>query len=147
MDIHDDLTPEQRFAAEDAETLVPRALLLGKTPDEVVADLVRLDWSPPAARAFVERVQKEMREFNESPESRQRLIDRAFKQFAGGSLAALATGSLTISMLVLAMSGVWIFVLVPLVMFGGTLTIAGRGWSRWRLYRGWEKHLSKRKEY
>ena len=34
----DELTPEQKFAAEDAETMVPRALRCGRHPDDIVAD-------------------------------------------------------------------------------------------------------------
>ena len=142
----DELTPEQRFAAEDAETLVPRALLLGRRPDDVVADLVKLDWSPVAARAFVERVLRQIREFNASPESRQRLIDAAFKQFVGGLLASLATGALTLALLFIGLIGGWLLVIVPLLLFGAALTAAGRGWARWRLYRGWERHLQGREK-
>jgi hypothetical protein len=140
----DELTPEQRFAADDAETLVPRALLLGRTPDEVVADLVKLDWSPAAARAFVKRVLNDMRQFNESPESRQRLIDSSFKQFVAGSIAALAAGVLTALALGLAVVGGWPLAVVAVVFLGGSLTVAARGWARWRLYRGWARHLETR---
>jgi hypothetical protein len=140
----DELTPEQRFAADDAETLVPRALLLGRTPDEVVADLVKLDWAPAAARAFVERVRNDMRQFNESPASRQQLIDSSFKQFVGGLIAALASGCLTVFTLALAMVGGWPLALVAILLLGGSLTVAARGWARWRLYRGWARHLEER---
>jgi hypothetical protein len=40
----------------DAETMVPRELMRGQTPEDIVAELVRLDWSPQAARALVTRV-------------------------------------------------------------------------------------------
>jgi hypothetical protein len=39
----DELTPEQKFAAEDAETMVPRALMQGRSPEEIAAELARLD--------------------------------------------------------------------------------------------------------
>ena len=42
----DELTPEQRFAAETGEAMVPRALIQGRRRDDIIADLVRLDWSP-----------------------------------------------------------------------------------------------------
>jgi hypothetical protein len=144
--MHDDLTPEQKFAAEDAETLVPRALLLGKTPDEIVADLMQLDWSPAAARALVTRVQNDMRQFNESPEARQKLIDAAFKQFIGGLLASIAAGIFVASTLFIAMVGGWCVVIPALFLLGSGITVAGRGWTRWRLYRGWQRHLAEREQ-
>ena len=145
----DDLTPEQRFAAEDAETLVPRALLLGKTPDEIVEDLIKLDYALPAARALVERIQREMREFNESPESRRRLIDAAHRQFLGGLIGAVIASGLTTALLgLMATSGGLgcFLVLASLFLMGGGFTMAGRGWARWRLYRGWERQIAEREK-
>jgi uncharacterized membrane protein len=140
----DELTPEQRFAAEDAETMVPRALLLGKSPDDVVADLVKLDYSVAAARTLVERVMREMQEFNESPESRKRLIDGAFKQFIGGLIATVIVAAITIPAMIFATAIAWAFALVPVILFGATITMTGRGWARWRLYRGWEQRYLER---
>ena len=132
----DELTPEQRFAVEDAETLVPRALLAGKEPQDIVDDLIKLDWSPAAARALVRRVIEDMRQFRASTESRQRLIDNAFKQFIGGSLFALVgVGIALLGGLIM-----WLLVLGLLVFFGGLVT-GGRGWSRWRLYSKWAQNL------
>lgn len=142
--MNDELTPEERFAAEDAETLVPRALLLGRTPEEIVADLVQLDYSAPAARALVERVRNEMREFNASPQSRQRLIDAAFRQFAGGLIVAVLGGVVSAALLAIAVVGGWLCIVGALLILGGGITIAGRGWARWRLYRGWAKSLEAR---
>jgi hypothetical protein len=86
----DELTPAQRSMAEDAETMVPRALLVGRSPDDIVADLIRLDWSPAAARALVERVANDLRRFHESPESRLQLLAEAKRQWLGGILLMLA---------------------------------------------------------
>jgi hypothetical protein len=144
--MNDELTPEQKFAAEDVETLVPRALLLGKKPEEVVADLVQLDWSAAAARALVARVTDQMRQFNESPESRRRLIDAAFKQFVGGLIAGLAAAILTAFVLIVAMGGGGVFVIGALLLLGGSMTAAGRGWSRWRMYRRWALHLDEKEK-
>jgi hypothetical protein len=140
----DELTPEQRFAAEDAETLVPRALLLGKRPEEIVADLVKLDWSAPAARAFVERVMENMRQFRESPESRQRLIDEAFKQFVAGLVLAvvgLATMGLGFTIWMIGATGRIVLFAVPFGAFAIGLGLMGRGWARWRLYKRWAHNL------
>ena len=133
----DELTPEQRFAVEDAETLVPRALLAGKEPQDIVADLIKLDWSPAAARALVNRVIEDMRQFRTSTESRQRLIDNAFKQFIGGSLFALVG----VGIALLGGLMIWLLVLGFLVFSGGLVT-GGRGWSRWRLYKSWSQSLA-----
>jgi hypothetical protein len=139
----DELTPEQQFAAEDAETLVPRALLLGKKPDDVVADLVKLDWSPPAAKAFVERVIEDMRQFRASPEGRQRLIANAFKQFIGGSLFVLIGVGIGAVSFLLLLGGLVLIVMlgVALLVFGGGLVTGGRGWSRWWLYKSWSVNI------
>ena len=139
----DELTPEQRFAAEDAETLVPRALLLGKTPEEIVADLVKLDWTPAAATAFVERVLVDMRQFRESPESRQRLIRNAFKQFIGGILFMLIGIGIGAVPVLALLRGFYFLAMLGLAtaVFGGGLVTGGRGWSRWRLYKSWARRL------
>jgi hypothetical protein len=125
----DELTPEQKLAAEDAEALVPRALLAGKKPDEVVTDLVKLDWSPDAAKAFVDRVIADMCQFRESPESRQLLIHNAFKQFIGGSLFALVgVGIAAISFLAMLGGMVMIFLLgLAFAVFSGGLVSVEAG--------------------
>ncbi|MSQ96987.1 MAG: hypothetical protein EXR98_20870 [Gemmataceae bacterium] len=115
----DELTPEQRFAAEDAETLVPRALLLGRKPEDVVADLVKLDWSRAAAESLVARVIEEMRQFRVSTESRKRLIDGDFKQFIGGMLFF----PVGVGIALLGGLNIWLLV-------AGGLVSAGRGWAQ-----------------
>jgi hypothetical protein len=141
----DELTPEQRFAAEDAETLVPRALLVGKEPEDIVADLVKLDWSPDAAKAFVDRVIEDMRQFRASPESRQQLIHNAFKQFVAGSLFALVGVGIGAISFLLLLGGLVLIVMlgVALFVFGAGLVSGGRGWSRWRLYKSWSQSLER----
>ncbi|HEX4611248.1 MAG TPA: hypothetical protein VH092_23855 [Urbifossiella sp.] len=128
----DELTPEQQFAAEDPGTMGPRALMQGRHPDEIVAEMVRLDWSPQAARAFVARVEDDLCRFDDSPESRARLVREAQSQVAAGLLFALVGVVLT----VLAMRSGWLACFVTMFgLFGVGLTVAGRGWTRWRLYR------------
>jgi len=131
----DELTPEQKFAAEDAETKVPRELLQGRSQEEIVADLIKLDWSPAAANAFVARVVDDLRRFQASPESRQRLVAEAWWQFVGGAILALLSVGLTASTFLFALAGSGFFVVAFGLFFGG-LILAGRGWARWRLYRG-----------
>jgi hypothetical protein len=72
--MNEELTPEQKFAQDDPETLVPRELARGRTRDEIVADLVRLDWSEGAARATVDRIADEFERYTASPESRAQLV-------------------------------------------------------------------------
>jgi hypothetical protein len=144
----DELTPEQRFAAEDAETLVPRALLWGKKPEDVVADLVKLDWSRAAAESLVARVIKEMRQFRASAESRKRLIDRAYQQFILGLILASGGAGILGVAFGTSAAGLWLycFYLVPFGIFIVGIALAGRGWARWRLYRGWAQHLERANE-
>jgi hypothetical protein len=133
--MHDELTPEQKFAAEDAETMVPRALTQGRSPEDIVAELVRFDWSPEAARALVSRVADDLERFHESPESRERLVREARAQFTTGLAMALTGVAVTVFTLLAALAGAMPFFVVAfgLVLVG--LVVAGRGLARWRLYR------------
>jgi hypothetical protein len=130
----DELTPEQKFAGEDAETMVPRALMLGRSPEEVVADLVALDWSPEAARALVARAAEDLKRFQESPESRRQLLGEARNQMVGGCLLGLIGAGLTASTFLFALAGAPFFIVAFGLLLGG-LVLAGRGWGRWRFYR------------
>jgi hypothetical protein len=131
----DELTPEQKFAAEDAETMVPRALLRGDSPEEIVATLVRLDWSLPAARALVARVTDDLRRFHGSPEGRKQLRAEARRQFLGGLILALLGAGVTAFTFVAALAGALQFMVVAFGLFFGGLILGCRGWARWRLYR------------
>ncbi|MBI2804282.1 MAG: hypothetical protein HYX68_04775 [Planctomycetes bacterium] len=136
----DDLTPEQKFAVEDAETLVPRALLLGKPEDEIVADLIKLDYSPAAAHALVQRVATEMKHFRESHENRRRLIDQARWQFLVGLVLAvggLVMMGLGFAVWMIGASGRIVLFAVPFGFFVWGLGLTSRGWMRWRMYRRW----------
>jgi hypothetical protein len=133
--VDDELTPEQRSMAEDAETMVPRALLLGRRPDDIVADLVRLDWSPEAARALVARVANDLRRFHESPESRLQLLAEAKRQWLGGILLLSAAVVIAAITLLSSLAGVFTLFVVPFGLALGGLVLAGRGCGRWRYYR------------
>jgi len=133
--IDDELTPEQKFDAESAETKVPRELLEGRKAEEIIADLVRLDWQPEPARALVERVANDLRRYYQSPESRRQLVREARREFITGvimALLALVIGLLTFTA---ASAGVISFWLLSVgVLFTGLIFLR-RGWARWRLYR------------
>jgi hypothetical protein len=130
----DELTPEQRFAAEDAEAMVPRALLQGRSPEDIVAELLRLDWSPAAAQSLVARAAADVRLLRESPEWRRRLLEHARRQFATGALLALLGAGITAFTLLAALTGAVPYYVVAAGLFFGGLMLLSRGWTRWRFY-------------
>jgi hypothetical protein len=132
----DELTPEQKFAAEDPEAMVPRALMQGRDPEEIAAELVRLDWSPQAARALVARVADDLGRFHESPASRERLVKEARTQLVAGLLLGLLAAGVTAFTLLAALAGALPFIVVAFGLFFAGLILASRGWARWQLYRG-----------
>jgi hypothetical protein len=133
--LDEELTPEQKFAAEDAETMVPRALMQGRNPDDIVRDLMRFDWTPAAARAMVSRVMDDLQRFHASPEVKADLVREARQQFFLG--AFLIVVSLCISGLTLLapLAGGVDFVILAVGVLLVGLVIGGRGLARWRLYR------------
>jgi hypothetical protein len=128
-----ELTPEQRFNAENAERMVPRALQEGRSRESIMAELLRLDWSPSAAKALIERVARDLERYQGSPNERAELLRDCRKQMCLGLvlgiLGLVATGMSAL----LALGGaqvVIVFTGLLLVGFG----MAFRGFSRWRLY-------------
>lgn len=103
--------------------------------EDIVAELVRLDWSPQAARALVARVADDLHRYHSSPESRARLVKEAQMQTAGGLLLALLGAGFTALTLLAALRGAVPFFVVSLGAICGGLLLAWRGWARWRLYR------------
>ena len=89
--MEEELTPEQKFAQEDAETVIPRELASGKTRDEIVSELLRLDWSPVAARRKVKMIADEFERYTASPESRNQLIAEK-KKIKNRGLSCLISG-------------------------------------------------------
>jgi hypothetical protein len=131
----DELTPQEKFAAENPETMVPRALLEGRDPEDIVADLVRLDWTLPAARGLVAQATDDLRRLRESPEARRQLLREARGQFLAGILLALLAALLTAFTFLAALAGALPFFIVAFGVFFGGVVLMGRGWARWRLYR------------
>lgn len=134
----EELTPEQKFAAESPEATVPRDLLLGRSPEEIIADLVRLDWSARSARSFVTHVQRELDRFRASPEARRTMIGSAWTQFLVGLLTGAIGLGLTAMLLLVSLS---IVLLAPAWIGFAGLVIMSRGWSRWRFYKQLAKAL------
>lgn len=138
----DELTPEQKFAAEDPELMVPRALMEGQSTEDIVAELVRLDWSPSATRTLVVRIADDLRRFYESPETRQQLLREAKTQLVSGFLLVFVSVGITVFTLLAALAGGLSFFVVGFGLFFGGLILVGRGWTRWRLYRGSERFIA-----
>lgn len=132
--MNDELTPEQKFAADDSEAMVSRALTRGRRQEEIVAELLRLDWSPEAARTMVARVANDLARFQHSPESRRQLVREARRQMFLGIATSIMGVLLTITTLFGAGALPFFIVTYGLILVG--LVVAGRGWARWRLYRG-----------
>jgi hypothetical protein len=133
--MEDELTPEEKFAAQNAEIMVPRALLEGRKVDDVVADLIRLDWTPATARVFVERVVMDLYRYYESPESRHQLVREARKQALAGLLLTLIASGVTASTFLGFLAGALPFWVGAAGMWVFGVILLARGWSRWRLYR------------
>ena len=109
--------------------------MLGRSPEDIVSDLVRLDWSPAIVRALVTRVADDLRRFHESPESRRQLLVQARGQWLVGCLLALAGIALTAITLLAALAGALPYYVVSIGLVLGGLALAARGWGRWRYYR------------
>jgi uncharacterized membrane protein len=130
-----ELTPEQKFAAEDAETIAQRGLKRGRAKEDIVSELCRLDWPQNAARQLVERVADDLRRLHASPEERRDLQVEARRQFFAGLIIAMLAICFAVFAFFAALVRIIPFILVILVLclfFGGTI-LAGRGWKRWRL--------------
>ncbi|MEK7782026.1 MAG: hypothetical protein AAB370_11055 [Verrucomicrobiota bacterium] len=129
-----ELTPQQKSQAESAETMVPKALLQGRSAEAIIEDLVRLDWEPQAAQAFVKRVMQDVQRYFASSESRAALVKECRQEFVTGMIVACLSILMSVSSFFLMVTGV----LYVWILAGGA-TIFGlvrmnRGYSRWRLY-------------
>ncbi len=129
----DELTPEQKFAAESPETMVPRALLAGRDPEDIIPELIRLGWSAGAARALVNRIKDDLRRYHESPEARTQLRREALAQLTCGLLLALLGAVVTAFTVLAALAGALPFFVVAVGQFLAGRIHAGPGWARWRL--------------
>lgn len=131
----DELTPEQKFAAENPETMVPRELSRGRSREDLVAELVRFDWTPEAAAALVDHAADDIRRYHASPESREELVREARRQVVAGLLITLLGLGVTAFTFLSALAGALGFYVVAWGAVLGGLVMVSRGWPRWRLYR------------
>jgi hypothetical protein len=130
-----ELTPQEKFEAEDPETMVPRALMAGRTVEAIVEDLEQLDWSPAAARSLVARIADDLRRYYESPDSRLKLIKEARKELVGGILIAMLGLCMTLITILGAIGGALPVYVVTLGVIICGLALASKGWNRSKLYR------------
>ncbi|MES2570853.1 MAG: hypothetical protein V4710_12475 [Verrucomicrobiota bacterium] len=91
--MHDELTPEQAFAHEAPETMIPRELSKGRTVQEIIADLVRLEWTPEAAQTMVEGIAQDFERFTASAASRAELIAE-WNRLRNSALIFLVAGTI-----------------------------------------------------
>jgi hypothetical protein len=132
----EELTPEQQFAAEDPELMVPKALLAGRAEEDILRDLARLDWTPEAARGLIARVREDLRRYQESPASRRQLVREGRRDVIAGTLLVVLGFVVALFSCLGALGG-----LVPLYLVAIGVTAVGgalatRGWTRCRLYGG-----------
>jgi hypothetical protein len=128
-----ELTPEQKFSAEDPERIVARSLIAQRSREDIIAELVRLDWSRVAAESLIERIANDLVQFHSSPEHRALLIRSCRRQAILG-FALAATGIFLTAVSALgALFGVHLFIFTGLIITG--LVLGTRSLSRWRMYR------------
>jgi hypothetical protein len=129
----DELTPEQRFAAPDPEEWVPRALAHGRSHTEILDRLLKLDWTPAAANALIDRAAWDLERYAASPESRRELVKEGYRGFVGGCIM-VAFGLLVVAgTFLFASAGVGLMI-VPLGLIIVGMVIAGRGYAKWRTF-------------
>lgn len=130
----EELTPEQKFAAEDPGTMVPRALMEGRLPQDIVAELLRLDYTPEAAWSIVQQAQVDLQRYRESPTGREQVLRAAKAQvFTGTLLLMMAIAGTAIAFLAAASGQMPFFVIATGALVLGLVLIV-RGGSRWRFY-------------
>lgn len=130
----DELTPEQKFAAEEPGTMIPRMLGQGRSKEEIVHELVRLDWSQSAADALVTRYVDDLQRYHESPQSREQLLKELGMQIAIGGVIALFGIGITAFTVLAAIAGATGYFVIAFGLILGGIVIMFHGWNRMYLY-------------
>jgi hypothetical protein len=129
-----ELMPEEKFNAESAQTMVPKALLQGRSKDSIIGELIALDWSPQAAQGLVNQAERDLESHRASPESRNELLRDCRAQMVVG-ITLLTAGILcTLAFIIGVLIGLGVVVIFTgLIVTGAVFT--SRGYARWRFYR------------
>lgn len=134
----DELTPEQQFATEPTLADIYRALLKGEPREEIIARLLRYDYSEVGARAHVARAEDDIRRFRASPESRAALLRDASNQMMGGCLIGfLGAAVFALSIIGFLVTGS-LHLMIPIAgVVAGLIgcIFMNRGWTRRALFR------------
>src|SRR5262245_38563396 len=128
----DELTPEQKFAADDGAVIVARGLLVGRDREHLVADLCALDWKPESARHFIDRVERDLVRFRTSPEARYQILREANRDILLGGLTLLGTLFVVGFLFILAAFLGVIVLGISLGMLVPGVVLLTRCWSRRR---------------
>lgn len=80
----EELTPEQKFHAEEPEITVPRDLINGKPKNAILEGLLQLDYSELDAEEFISKVEKKILIVKNNPEQIEELKKESKKYYAIG---------------------------------------------------------------
>lgn len=80
----EDLTPEQKFHAEEAAITVPRDLISGKPRTEILEGLIRLDYTAEDAEKFICKIEEKILIVKNKPEQIEALKNESKKAYAIG---------------------------------------------------------------
>jgi hypothetical protein len=133
----DELTPEQKFAAEDPGIIVARGLLHERSHERIAADLRELDWDPYDAWQLILHVERDLARFLASEDSRRRMREEARADRLSGLVLLGLGGGLAVlgGVFLWWLKPVWVVIVGSLALGGvpGTILLA-RGQARGRMY-------------
>lgn len=131
----DEPTPEEKFNAEDPYTMVPRELARGRDRNDIISELVQLDWKPHVATALVDRIASEIRALQASSEVRRQYATDAKRHMLAGAMLVLAGIGLTTWTFLAALAQPGAYAIITLGMVIAGAIVFRRGYSRWSLFR------------
>lgn len=127
----DELTPEQKFAAEDIEVTVFRQLVNRRPKDQILSEIQKHGYSVDKAVRFMRRVRIDVDRYLDSPESRAKLVAEARNQFLIGLVILIGgLGLSALTFLATSLGAVMMFVGAMI----GSGVLMNSGWSRWQLF-------------
>ena len=80
----EELTPEQRFHAEEPEITVPKDIISGKPIKEIIDGLIQLDYTEDDALEFVRKIEERISIVKNNPEKIDELRKESKKYYAIG---------------------------------------------------------------